>query len=501
MKTPFVRIRPSAECQIPTADCRLLNAEGRSALLPFGLPSSWVLRPSPLPLALWLLALCSGLSVAVRATIPEPDNLLWGAIYFGANQVTASQTNVVVEARRTLTGSALSSGRLGENPAAGHWYSLALALESGSTVLDPLASQTSHTLFIVVRDGATVRYTKSFTVGARGQVTRLDFGEIDTDGNGLLDDWEQRYFGATGQNPNTDPDQDTLNNRQEFQSGTDPLTADIRHPADLNPTNNLITIHEVTSYALAWKLGQPWPIAPANIDLNYVTRAGYLWKNGEEYRVDLNAATNPPLWWVSGQQVHMSAKSAGQAGSAITRTLPGAFRPNDAVPVTLDAVPAREVSCYAVQEQVPAGCDATDISHDGQFDPTNRVIRWGPFFEAERRSFSYHLTPANTADEVAFDGAGSFDGAPVDVSGRVILVRRGFVRFSSIADDRLARKVRLTLQGESSRPYVIEATDDLRTWQAVGSPTADDNGRGEFTTSAGAAPHRFYRARPKAEAP
>ena len=262
-------------------------------------PSSFAIAPGPLALGSLLWAIRRGPRHDSR--FPTTSS---GAPSTSAPNVTASQTNVVVEARRTLTGSALSSGRLGENPLPATGYSLALALESGSTVLDPLASQTSHTLFIVVRDGATVRYTKSFTVGARGWVTRLDFGEIDTDGNGLLDDWEQRYFGATGQNPNTDPDQDTLNNRQEFQSGTDPLTADIRHPADLNPTNNLITIHEVTSYALAWKLGQPWPIAPANIDLNYVTRAGYLWKNGEEYGW---TSTPPPTRRSGGSRASRSA--------------------------------------------------------------------------------------------------------------------------------------------------------------------------------------------------
>src|SRR5262245_3858150 len=36
--------------------------------------------------------------------IPEPDNVLYGAIYFGTNQITAADTDIVIEARRTPAG-------------------------------------------------------------------------------------------------------------------------------------------------------------------------------------------------------------------------------------------------------------------------------------------------------------------------------------------------------------------------------------------------------------
>ncbi|MDD2710647.1 MAG: chitobiase/beta-hexosaminidase C-terminal domain-containing protein [Verrucomicrobiae bacterium] len=45
---------------------------------------------------------------------------------------------------------------------------------------------------------------------------------VDADGNGLPDDWEQRYFGATGTDPNADPDGDGRTNLQEYQMGSDP---------------------------------------------------------------------------------------------------------------------------------------------------------------------------------------------------------------------------------------------------------------------------------------
>jgi hypothetical protein len=53
---------------------------------------------------------------------------------------------------------------------------------------------------------------------------------VDTDGNGIPDDWEQLYFGsATGADPNADSDGDGANNYAEFVAGTNPL----------DPTNHL----------------------------------------------------------------------------------------------------------------------------------------------------------------------------------------------------------------------------------------------------------------------
>ncbi len=49
---------------------------------------------------------------------------------------------------------------------------------------------------------------------------------VDTDGNGLPDWWELKYFGhLTGTNPNADPDHDGMGNLAEWVAGTTPTNA------------------------------------------------------------------------------------------------------------------------------------------------------------------------------------------------------------------------------------------------------------------------------------
>jgi hypothetical protein len=61
---------------------------------------------------------------------------------------------------------------------------------------------------------------------------------------------------------------------------------------------------EMTAYGAAWKTGATWPVGPVPTPIGYVTRAGYLWKNGEAYHYD--RTVDPTIWptnaavWVTG---------------------------------------------------------------------------------------------------------------------------------------------------------------------------------------------------------
>jgi beta-glucanase (GH16 family) len=63
----------------------------------------------------------------------------------------------------------------------------------------------------------------SLTYQSTGVVLRV-VGELDSDGNGLPDYWEQQYFGTpVGASANADSDSDGASNLAEYLAGTDPL--------------------------------------------------------------------------------------------------------------------------------------------------------------------------------------------------------------------------------------------------------------------------------------
>ena len=94
---------------------------------------------------------------AACASIPEPDNILYGNITLDGALVTAARNDVVIEARRLTNGPAIASYRMGSDPALGNFYSLRLLLESVAPVSDTNASQISDSVFIVVSDGSGLR--------------------------------------------------------------------------------------------------------------------------------------------------------------------------------------------------------------------------------------------------------------------------------------------------------------------------------------------------------
>lgn len=312
-----------------------------------------------------LAALAAG-PEAAHAGIPEPDTVLYGSIALDGTFVTSARSDVRVEIRRTPDGPVLASYRMGDSPAAGNRYVLRVKSEHLAPVLDPDAVALGTTVHLTLRDATGVRDTRTHTLTDRGEFVALNFGDVDTDGDGMSDSFETTYFGnPTAGDPNADPDLDGRPNRREFLQDTNPRVADGRHPADLSPADDRLTLEEVTDYLLAWKTGATnWPVEPSfdapNI-VDYVTRAGALWKGGEVYVFDNVPPTNAPMWWVnppasptspvSPASPALAARDATPprttaahgiplAGS-VDRVLPASYRPLQSVHVRLEASPRR----------------------------------------------------------------------------------------------------------------------------------------------------------------
>ena len=144
-------------------------------------------------------------------------------------QVPATNTTIVVEARRTATGPAIATYRMGDNATAAAFYALKIPLEEQAPLDKPATSSLkADTLFIVVRSGTTDRGQQTYVIPERGNVQRLDFNidpptaPPDTDGDGMPDPWEQSHFGSLTQGAGADADGDGQTNIAEYIAGTNP---------------------------------------------------------------------------------------------------------------------------------------------------------------------------------------------------------------------------------------------------------------------------------------
>lgn len=112
----------------------------------------------------------------------------------------------------------------------------------------------------------------------------------DTDGRGLPDRWQRRYFGHLGVDPNADPDGDGLTNLQEYQQGTDPtdfynnvepIIEPLYHSTE-GPQNQLAMLVKHPD-------GTPWANAPVPFIITSGRRGISLIRNTPPYvhRLDL----------------------------------------------------------------------------------------------------------------------------------------------------------------------------------------------------------------------
>jgi len=294
-------------------------------------------------------------------------------------------------------------------------------------------------------------------------------------------------------------------NRTLVANFTQPALAD---PADTNGDFRIV-INEVTGYGAAWKRGDSWPNPPNPIPIDYVTRAGYLWKNGECYGYD--STQSPPLCWVSkpcgnvviGQDGNSAAASPHAAlvrdvalslvtNSLVTRATTGGT-------VSLIVQPDDSVSAYAVEESLPVGITPYDIEGDGSWDPVARQVKWGPYLDNTPRTLSYRVGGIAGLYEVA--GVASYDGQSVAVIGQANVDLESSLRIAAPVLSPSDGGLVLTFPTQPDRAYYVEVSTDLSEghWQVAAGPLAGNGQCLSWKAPAGrpggAAASRFYRVR------
>lgn len=266
------------------------------------------------------------------------------------------------------------------------------------------------------------------------------------------------------------------------------LLVSLRHPADRDPADNSINAVELTTYGAVWKSGQEW--AGATIPMDYVTRAGALWREGEHYRFD-PTANGSPMCWISDPFLPPVAPPGKPRfhGVALRSVKAATGQPKE---ITVRILPAPEGVMSAVEEQV-AGTPSA-ISEGGKYDSATKTIRWGPFLDRQPHTVSYRLAGADARQTER--GAVSFDGASIavatspqasPVSGPQL------VSLSKLADGAM----QLVLEDAAfttTAGYDLETSADLKHWTRVGSFVIAPAGGFIRDESPSINGPRFYRA-------
>jgi hypothetical protein len=273
------------------------------------------------------------------------------------------------------------------------------------------------------------------------------------------------------------------------------------HPADNNPpADNVINISEMTAYGAAWKRGQAWPVAPNPIAIAYVTRAAQIWNQGEYYRYD-PSVTNEPLCWTNTtppQPEPVVTNVLNGATNTAVSSITNRYTPTVPIWVTIAVAVPTNAMVYALEDQIPLGWTATNLSPNGHFDSANRKVKWGPFFDASERIVSYQvIPPMGATGTVMFVGVLFYNGDGALIAGdRQLAFDDTPTRFlTSWSSFSRTNGFMLTLNGPPGATYIIETSTNLASWHPLATNSLVDGLWHFIDATATNGLTRFYRAR------
>ena len=192
-----------------------------------------------------------------------------------------------------------------------------------------------------------------------------------------------------------------------------------------------VELGEMTGYACAWKRG-------CNDDIACMTRAAFIWKNGECYCWDqVQQNWYPTSCPAPASGVCAGSFSACEAMVLMDRFVPGSVplvtrvvsQPNlqtGEVVVELHIALPPEGTVVALEERIPGGCQVSAVDNAGVFDPVNEKIKWGPFFnEGEVPPVIRYTITTPSTQQAVFTGEASMDGSIVEPTNGDVRVESG----------------------------------------------------------------------------
>ena len=97
-------------------------------------------------------------------------------------------------------------------------------------------------------------------------------------------------------------------------------------------------------------------------------------------------------WTPSVAAVAYYGPTLAPADAQVTRSV--STNPPTAPVVSFNAAPGTNASCWAVEEWLPLGLSTSNVTAQGVFSPSNRVVRWGPFSGSNAVALSYQAIGA-----------------------------------------------------------------------------------------------------------
>lgn len=165
--------------------------------------------------------------------------------------------------------------------------------------------------------------------------------------------------------------------------------------------NNRVTLCELVANACSWQAG-------CHDDMSQMTRAAYIWRNGECYCWDdASAIWQSTACPAPGSGLCSDATASATSVDSSPVSVDAFWRPSrtatsrGTMDVTISPNVPANASAVAVELAIPIGWQVVSVDADGHWDSTNRKVKWGLFMDAVPSTLELTLAPTTRTPAAA----------------------------------------------------------------------------------------------------